>query len=213
DYDFASESGHGFILFAGGQLRVLNPDGTLRAGFDYEADEDEQPVFFKSCAIAPDGATLAVHALMENADRILVFEIRQNEARLRETDDFTLPGIYPHLLHMAVNAHGVLVAAPDRTLLFGLQGQDDLDEPFENPEGGIYRPVLAGRDYFVYASGLQEVRVLDADGFEMVRVPLTATGVRYNLNTWRILAGREPRVFVLHSPDRLDFYRVQEFTR
>ena len=117
DYSFASQLSQVGLVFASGEAYVIQEEGKI--AFQHNFASKYNMIFLKSCALSPNGKLLAVHLLKDEKDLIVILMVdeEQNPAILRQ---ITLPKIYAHILHIAVNTHGVLVAAPDRTLFFSL---------------------------------------------------------------------------------------------
>ncbi len=201
DYCFAARNSIGSLLFSDGAWYILQEGGKLVAKYrDEEGGEEREGdvPFFKSCALGPDGHFLALHALIGGRDTILLFSVsEQGIEKLREV---TLPAVYPHLLHMAVNRLGVLVAAPDRTLFFKLSAQQDWQRGYKGNK--IFRPLFAGQDFFLYGEDNMLV-VTDGEAHPIASLFLDIA----EDSLWRILPGKRAGLVALQLPDHLDFFQ------
>ena len=202
DYDFASRASFSAMTFSSGELFVLDEKGEVV--LEYRHDSDVRPVFFKSCALGPDGRRVAVHFQEGAQDRIIVLERREEgDKRGREIFDLKLRRVYPHLLHLAVNSSGLLIAAPDFTAFYNAKGREQWTRPLELFPG-TFRPTHADRNNFVYGDTTKAV-VLDGVG----RTLLSLEVARQEADRWRVLPGKEPGVFAVQTPGGIDFFAVR----
>ena len=203
DFDFASRRSAAAITFSTGTLSVIDEQG--RALLNYEYETTAQPLFVKSCALSPDAGLVALHLLAGDRDRIVVL---RPDLETEAADDYAverdieIDTVYPHLLHFALNEHGVLIVAPDRTQYFALAGGSDrvLESQPENSQvGPVYRAVFADRDYFVYDAGAAAV-VLDESGRQVLRLNLQTQA------PFRLLPGPLDRQFAIHTRSAVEIY-------
>ncbi|MCB1175875.1 MAG: hypothetical protein KDK39_20030, partial [Leptospiraceae bacterium] len=112
-----------------------------------------------------------------------------------------LPRIYPHLLHMALNQHGLLVVPPGQQLFYSL---DDSElQASEVPlSESIYRPVFAGPDFFVSATN-HSLQVLNAAGMRVYQWKLSDLQARQ----WRVMPLQQADQFAIQGPDSVDIWR------
>ncbi|MEQ9362994.1 MAG: hypothetical protein RIF32_02055 [Leptospirales bacterium] len=226
DLDFAARRAAAALVFSTGALTVLNQEA--RTILSYNHESPDQPLFVKSCAIGPDAEVVAIHMLAGDQDRIIVLGIDGGDTE--NPEDYTvlrsidLNATYPHLLHFAVNRHGLLLAAPDRTQFYALASGADRridgskigagETPQAPAEGRgvdgagtgageaaapVYRPVFADRDYFVFGQGDVAV-LLDRKGLGLTRFVVGGSG------PFRVLPGPVENQFALHSPERIEIY-------
>ncbi len=199
DYDFAARESRALVVFSGGQSTILDKNGT--ALFRYLIETDERPFLIKSCALSPDGLLAAIHYQAGTQDRVRLIEKGSEPGETRVTGEAVLPAIYPHLLHMAVNKHGLLVAAPDFTGFFDADGDAVWNRPLAPAAGRVFRPVYADREFFVFGENAF-VFVLDASGRMIAVLP-----VQDRRRPYQVLPGPEEGAFVLQAEPGLHVYR------
>lgn len=225
NYAFAANIDITLILFSDGRLVVLYKGYPICR---YQLELDDAPLFAKSASIAPDGKQLAVHFLNGTHDEILVLDVDQELLQVDQferiqqafrdnaagaifeipeadvVDRFSLPVIYPHILHMAVGAGGVLLVAPDKTYFFSIGAGDDWQKEYTKG-GGVYRPVLAGQEFFIYGEGAR-LNFLDANG----KLLHTKT-LRSGQTIWRLLPTHDSASFAVHLKDMVEFWTLRHF--
>lgn len=226
DLDFANRRAAAALVFSTGAVTVLNEEA--RAILEYEHASPDQPLFLKSCALGPDARVVAIHMLAGDQDRIVVLGLegdagageahRPEKYSVLRTID--LNATYPHLLHFAVNRHGLLLTAPNRTEYFALASGEDrvfrgavaapvgdaeqaTNRNRESADGlasaQIYRPVFADRDYFIFGADDAAV-LLNHEGVAMTRLIVGGSGA------FRVLPGPNDRQFALHTEERVEMY-------
>lgn len=222
DLDFAVRRSAAAIVFSTGALRVLNESGELVLDYQSAASGGAgEALFVKSCAIGPDARHVALHLLAGDRDLLIVLGFDPDDGKPAEYEllrTIDLAEVYPHLLHFALNRHGVLLVAPERTEYFALETGSDytIDGSNEASSGGarsVYRPVFADRDYFVYGSAGDAV-VLSANGRQIMRLrrgqPATGAVVAApRAPLFRIVPGPQPGQFALHGPERVQLFAYQ----
>ena len=169
------------LLFSEGTFIVLSAQGNRRFLVEKAANET---LFLKSCAIAVDGRKLAIHSLVQRdansadgqlqqqQDEILIYSLDPEEGASLD-HRFTLPRIYPHVLFMALYADGILYGSGSENEIF-FHSFEDKDYHWQKStmvQEQRYRPVLALRNYLVYADG-PELVMLGVSGIEVLRFPL-----------------------------------------
>ncbi len=200
DTDFAARAPRAALAFLNGEMYVINESGAIAAHI--REGDGTHATFFKSAAISPDGARVAVHVFDGEKDFIRVWSLNE-EGRTSEIESFPLPAVYPHLLPLAVSAHGVLAAAPDRTLYLALESGESYEKPrAPGAPAAIYRPVYADRDFFAYGEG-DALVLLDHSGRELAAPRLRRTGDA----PWRILPGAVDGVFAVETAGAVEFFR------
>ncbi len=206
DLDFAARASAGIVSFAGGQAYVVGETGKIL--YRFEADPPARPLFLKSCALGPDGKTAAVHYLAGDVDKIVILEGQTQdtgdsapEAGVRT--EIELQNVYPHLLHFAVNEHGLLLNAPDYARFYNNKGREIWNR--KHGDQSVYRPVFADRNYFVFGQK-DELLVVSADG-----VIVHAQKVNgFSGGSWRILPGREENEFAVESGSSIQYFRYAD---
>lgn len=203
DYDFAVRAERAAACFASGDLHVIGESG--RAVAVYRHETDIRPTFLKSCSISPDGSLLAFHMLEQDRDRIYIYRVDEGSSRLKKETSIDLPVIYPHLLHFALNESGLLLSAPDILRFYSLNGKEIWSTKQES--SGVYHPVYADRDFFVYG---QAGRLIAADdrGRTVLEAPVFGAE-----QFWRILPSREEHEFAVDTGSSVQFFRFRSYSR
>lgn len=178
DYDFAIGRAWAALVFSSGESYVVRQDGGIAYMHNFYNSKVKQNLFIKSCALSADGQLLAVHLLMGSQDHLIILapkdEVNRKEQdtyptklnQVRIIRDITLPHVWPHILHITLNHYGVLVAAPQQTLYYYLDNDTQKDwQTMRNCDGecSVYRPVWAGKGYFIYTNDTQW-KLLDKEG-------------------------------------------------
>lgn len=204
DYDFASRLSAAALIFSSGESYLIQSNGELVFKYEFASahGHEKENLFLKSCALSPQAQFLAVHFLKGKEDRLVVLEkgIEQKAKLVYET---VLPRVYPHLLHMALNSHGVLVAAPDQTLFFALDGKGNWRKSLDcKQKCPIYRPVYADKDFFAFGFG-KNWALVDQKGRLLFQAALSVDIEK----TWRFLPAKKAGFFGIHSGSYLEYYR------
>ena len=209
DYDFAARRSAAALVFGAGKLYVVDNKGQMIMRYTHEAAGKEDILFFKSVALGPRANRAAIHYRRGKKDRLIILE--NNDGETVEIGEATLPRVYPHVLHFAVNDGGVLLTAPDFTAFYDSDGDEVWKRPTPLKSEGIYRAVYAGRDFFVFGEKRRGVQVGDA-----WRIILTDSGgrsvTRWPMKTkspWRILPGKKTGEFVVHTAEGLRFLKYR----
>ncbi len=201
-FHFATETPHTLLCFASGEIYILNEIGelliqdSLEGKWDRQNQEARENFFTKSCAISADGKSIAIHVLEGREDKVYIYNtIQSKEKKLKRLRKIILPKIYPHLVHMAINSMGLVVATPDKNYFWGIEkswwgkitnaSKDWQEENQCDNECGVYRPVFASQDYFFYGND-NTWTVLDKRG---VKLFTTEHHFQSNKNNfWRFIA-------------------------
>ncbi len=192
DVNFAARAAAACVVFGGGEIYLIDGNGNLK--FSYTLPLTHRPRFVKSCAVMPDGQGMAVHALDGPEDAIFVFLAKDGRA-VRDWAAI-LPEIIPQTVQMAVNDHGVILAAR-RSTTFYRAGAPIWKRDVADQSG--YRPVYADRDWFAVGTD-RTVLVLDARGRALASVPVTGSAA------FRILPSSRPGEFAVQSNKAVSFY-------
>ena len=202
DYGFATRVSVVLLVFSSGETYLIEETG--KTVFKHIFKSETNNIFLKSGVLSPRAKLSAVHLFKDGRDMIFIIE-KDNNEKAKIVRRIVLPKIYPHLLHMAINSHGLLIAAPDETSFFALESGDDWSQKtFCTEKCSLYRPVYADENFFAF--GFDKTwHFLDSDG-----VSLFQTTISQELPTpWRFLPAKKPGEFALHSKDYLTFYRYK----
>ena len=182
DYKF-SRSGRTCFVFGAGGLIVIDPQGEIAFKF-----ESQDPAFYKSCALSPDGQVAAVHALRGESD--VVFVVRQKEKKASVSETLPLSAEYTHSLPLAVSNSGSVLVIPPEGALFFKSG--DLVWKSNEPAGLAY--AFSDESFLAFATGTR-TEVIDANGNRIARIPSPfGSGEPY-----QILPGPRKQQFLLQS--------------
>ena len=226
DYSFATHQSQAGLVFSSGEAYVIRENGTI--AFQHNFATKQSMVFVKSCALSPDAKLLAVHLLKDEKDIVVILKAKEREVENKSSlilGQITLPEVYPHVLYLAVNAHGVLVATRNRTLFFSLaEGADnrvsDWDEKSSDPcleNCRFYRPVYASHHFFLYGKAM-DWTLVDQKGRRLLSKAITAQASfaaekkQTNSHTYpflRFLPGGRPDLFIVQTGPRLEYYSYQ----
>ncbi len=172
---------------------------------DYEPEYENKTLYMKSCAASRNGKFFALHYLLGKEDHIAYFNVTYDEDEdtysLSKEFDISPGETYPHILQMAVNSYGLIIAAPDTTLFYDMDGDLIREEKIET--SSIYRPVYAGSNFFVYGKGEQGI-VLDQDGGFVTTLSVASTGEPSK--NWRIFSGLKDGIFAIENGQVAGFY-------
>ncbi len=223
DHDFAARISHAAVIFSSGESYVVQADASIVFTHNFAAT-NQAPVFLKSCALSPNGRLLAVHLLKGDTDLLVVLgeaDRNENQKQAKKQLEVHLGQVYPHLIHIAINSHGVLVTAPDQTMFFSLTGQKSWTK--KNPchrkkekDCPIYRPVYAGEHFFTYGLGKDHQQanwtLLNRDGRQIAQGSLASNNFfTKQSNKWRFLPGKQKGTFIFDMNGRLYLYRYQDW--
>ncbi len=198
DYDFATKSSYAALAFSSGEAYVA---GIESIAFSYNARGEEKQFFLKSCALSPYANFLALHFVEGETDFIMILKGGEdgNSEIVRK---IKLPNIYPHLLHIAINSWGALVAAPDRTIFISLDGKEDWDKPLACTKNcPIYRPVHAETNFFLSGSS-RFWSLIDKKGQVLFKAPVSGQIKK----GWRFLPTKKDGVFGIHFGKYIEYF-------
>ena len=200
DYDFASRLSASALIFSSGELYLIQSKGKIV--FKHKFSREGKNVFLKSCALSPRGQLLAVHLLKDKKDMLVVLKADSGQ-RAEVVYETPLPKVYPHLLHMALNSHGVLIAAPDQTLFLSLTGKKNWTKALTcKQDCPTYRPVYADENFFAFGSG-KKWTLVDQGGPILFQASLAPT----IKEPWRFLAAKKTGILGIHAGTYLEYYR------
>ena len=210
DYAFANRRSLAALIFSSGEAYLIQSEGEIL--FQHNFSNEREGVFLKSCALSLGGELLAVHFLQwrsgsgntEKRDMLVV--LKKDEGQEAEIVYQTpLPKIYPHLLHMALNSHGLLAAAPQETLFWSLKGKGKWIKKHScKQECPVYRPVYADEEFFAFGL-FRSWALLDKEGQILFQTSVAARMGKI----WRFLPAKKSAFFGIHSGPNVEYYHYK----
>ncbi len=199
DYDFATETTAVSLIFSLGEVYWIGSRGEV--GFEYIFESSNETLFLKSCSLSPDGKEMSVHFQKGKKDYIAVLEKNHSSQKADLIFQKALPRVYPHILHTALNSHGITVAAPDRIFFFSLKKGKDWSRKITK-DNLVYRSVHTGKDYFIFGTQ-KNWYLLDNKGRKLLEgISVASLG-----ENWRFLPSGTKEGFAVHSAERIDYYQ------
>ena len=199
DYDFASRLSAAALIFSSGEVYLIQSKGEIV--FRHEFSSEGENIFLKSCALSPQAQFLAVHLLKGEKDMLVILKA-DTEQKAEVIYEAILPRVYPHLLHIALNSHGVLIAAPEQTLFWDLAGDRSWTKSLACKQNcPIYRPVYADEDFFAFGSA-KNWTLVDQGGGILFQASLAAELEE----PWRFLPAKKAGFFGIHAGSHLEYY-------
>lgn len=204
-YFFDHSGKNKVVAFSNGQIVYIHDNQYKHI---IQIKSDKQMLFVKSCTLSADGRLLAVHYLDHDKDKISVYSVTKTEedpqtVSSNKLDEFDLPTVYPHLLHMSINDGGVLIAAPDQTLYYGLDGGPDWSRLLPS-SSNKYRPVFSTRSFFIYGEH-NTAKVLNQEGIKIYSIPLHTRD-----KNWRILPTRSQNGFAIQTREFIEMWLLKD---
>ena len=190
-FNFANEITRGIVCFSSGEVYVINEQGEIIFSKNFEKTLNEN-FFVKSCNLSSNGILASIHILEHGEDFIYIFEMLKNKKE-KLINKIKLPKIYPHLLQMAINKNGIIIATPEQTYFWDYNSSEPkviLNDCKSTNNCKIYRPVFASDNFLFYGDNKYFV-VLDNDGDELFKIE-HFFDLSENKN-WRFLASK-PKV-------------------
>ena len=131
---------------------------------------------------------------------------------------------YPHLIHMALNSHGLVLVAPDKSLFYRFSSRLQRKKQWSQPslcdkDCPIYRPVYAAKDFLAYGDG-DSWSLIGKNGDVLLQrqvqseAPSKAQDDNKASNAkkrpWRFVPTPYPDIFGIDLGFRIDYYRYEE---
>lgn len=148
DYAFSNNTEGAFIVFAGGELFLIN--SKAEPLFQLFAGNDKELYFFKSAALSPNMNFSAVHFLYKDSD---YFRLMNNKGE--KVYDVKFPRVYPHKIFMAVSDEGYsLINLPERIIFVSSEGKVIQDIKKQSKTPTVFQTAFyTGKMFVANASG------------------------------------------------------------